>query len=225
MTEKYFSYLDESGDTGWKFDKPFQKGGSSRYLTIATLVTHETDRHRPRRVIKRLKEYYEKKHHRTIKAGEELKATDLFPEDRTKFLEFFIDEALKSKKFMRVISKTVKKENVTKSSFKDNPNSLYNYMTGYLMEKIQDCDLVLAVDARVVNVNLKYSFDDYLHAKWAGDLDRDGRLNIIHKNSKDSEEIQCIDIISNIIWRKHELEVHHEFEKIEKVISDLTLFF
>jgi hypothetical protein len=31
-------YLDESGELGWKFDAPYRKGGSSRYLTIASLV-------------------------------------------------------------------------------------------------------------------------------------------------------------------------------------------
>lgn len=32
-------YLDESGDLGWKFDAPFGKGGSSKYLTIASAFT------------------------------------------------------------------------------------------------------------------------------------------------------------------------------------------
>lgn len=31
-------YLDESGDTGWKFELPYRNGGSSRYLTIAALI-------------------------------------------------------------------------------------------------------------------------------------------------------------------------------------------
>jgi hypothetical protein len=31
-------YLDESGDLGWRFDKPYRYGGSSRYLTIVSLI-------------------------------------------------------------------------------------------------------------------------------------------------------------------------------------------
>ncbi|MGE0049222.1 MAG: DUF3800 domain-containing protein [Acidithiobacillus sp.] len=31
-------YLDESGDLGWQFGRPFKRGGSSRYLVIAALV-------------------------------------------------------------------------------------------------------------------------------------------------------------------------------------------
>ncbi|WMN84132.1 DUF3800 domain-containing protein [Vibrio parahaemolyticus] len=31
-------YLDESGDLGWTFDSPYRRGGSSRYLTIASLI-------------------------------------------------------------------------------------------------------------------------------------------------------------------------------------------
>lgn len=34
-------YLDESGDLGWTFDKPYQQGGSSRKLSIAAIVIPE----------------------------------------------------------------------------------------------------------------------------------------------------------------------------------------
>jgi hypothetical protein len=39
-------YLDESGDLGWTLDKPYQAGGSSRYLTIATLIIPKTISHK-----------------------------------------------------------------------------------------------------------------------------------------------------------------------------------
>jgi hypothetical protein len=45
-------YLDESGDLGWKFDKPYRDGGSSRYLTIATLIIPQNLSHLPKRIIK-----------------------------------------------------------------------------------------------------------------------------------------------------------------------------
>ena len=34
-----FVYFDESGDLGWKFDKPYRQEGSSRFLTIAHIFT------------------------------------------------------------------------------------------------------------------------------------------------------------------------------------------
>ena len=51
--DKYTVYLDESGDLGWKFDKPYQNGGSSRFFTIACIFTHERDKNRPNRVMKK----------------------------------------------------------------------------------------------------------------------------------------------------------------------------
>jgi len=35
-------YVDESGDLGWEFAQPFRQGGSSRYLTIASLLVPKT---------------------------------------------------------------------------------------------------------------------------------------------------------------------------------------
>ncbi|MBW3010579.1 DUF3800 domain-containing protein, partial [Acinetobacter baumannii] len=36
-----FIYLDESGDLGWNMEKPYQKGGSSRMLTLAAICLPE----------------------------------------------------------------------------------------------------------------------------------------------------------------------------------------
>jgi len=47
-------YLDESGDLGWKLDKPYRYGGSSRYLTIASLIVDPSKKHLPKRLIKNL---------------------------------------------------------------------------------------------------------------------------------------------------------------------------
>ncbi|OGT45357.1 MAG: hypothetical protein A3E82_06525 [Gammaproteobacteria bacterium RIFCSPHIGHO2_12_FULL_38_11] len=52
-------YLDESGDLGWKFDKPYRQGGSSRYLTISAVLVPKHKNHFPGRVIKRLYQKFE----------------------------------------------------------------------------------------------------------------------------------------------------------------------
>lgn len=44
-------YLDESGDLGWVFDKPYRHGGSSRYLTIAFVVCPSKKRHLLQRIV------------------------------------------------------------------------------------------------------------------------------------------------------------------------------
>ncbi|HVJ36702.1 MAG TPA: DUF3800 domain-containing protein [Stenotrophomonas sp.] len=47
-------YLDESGDLGWSFDRPYGHGGSSRYLVIAALSLPVADDHCPERAMKDL---------------------------------------------------------------------------------------------------------------------------------------------------------------------------
>lgn len=50
----YVFYTDESGDLGWSFDRPYGKGGSSRYLVIAAMSLPVAEAHRPERVMKDL---------------------------------------------------------------------------------------------------------------------------------------------------------------------------
>lgn len=218
--------MDESGDLGWKFEAPYQKGGSSRFFTITSLVVHERDRHRPERVMKDLREYLNKTIE-NFKPSDEIKSTSLRPDDRIKFAELFNREASKSK-FMKVYSKTVKKENVTRVTFKEDPNVLYNYLTSLgILEKIKDFDeVILYADARVTSTDAKMGFEKYLLTKLAGDLNSDCKLSITHVDSRHSKHVQCADILANIIWRKYEFpETVWCFEKIQALVSDGTLFF
>lgn len=45
------SYLDESGDLGWKFHQPYRQGGSSRYLSLAAIILPFDKKHLPKRFI------------------------------------------------------------------------------------------------------------------------------------------------------------------------------
>lgn len=49
------AYFDESGDLGWKLDKPFQGGGSSRYFVIAMAIGVQGNHRRFGKVIDRLR--------------------------------------------------------------------------------------------------------------------------------------------------------------------------
>lgn len=73
-------YLDESGDLGWKFDAPFKRGGSSRYLTIAAaVISNQKDEPKIERVIRG----FYKSRKRAPK--NELKSTDLSSKERGLF--------------------------------------------------------------------------------------------------------------------------------------------
>lgn len=69
-------YLDESGDLGWTFDKPFRNGGSSRFLTIAYLVVPNDHIKYCNRLVKNIYEVFK------INPSIELKGTSMNDEQK-----------------------------------------------------------------------------------------------------------------------------------------------
>jgi len=47
-------YLDESGELGWNFTKPYGFGGSSRFLSITFLIIPEEKRHLTKRIVRKV---------------------------------------------------------------------------------------------------------------------------------------------------------------------------
>jgi len=122
-------YLDECGDLGWSLDKPYQKGGSSRYLTLAAVVVPTAKTHHISRVIRGLYKA------RNRKKSNELKSVDLSAHERSNFARELLEIRKKhSDIFFYAI--TVKKSGVNEQ-FRKHPNGLYNYMTKLmLLEKM-----------------------------------------------------------------------------------------
>jgi hypothetical protein len=74
-------YLDESGDTGWLFERPYTRGGSSRYLVIAACQLTPEVEHKPERLLRNIYR------HRRWKSGSEKKWTRMSPDARTEFAQ------------------------------------------------------------------------------------------------------------------------------------------
>jgi len=74
-------FLDESGDLRWKFTSPYRFGGSSRYLTIASLVINPDKRHLAKRVIKSLYQKFK------WPTATERKWSEMKPEEKLFFAE------------------------------------------------------------------------------------------------------------------------------------------
>ena len=72
-------YIDESGDLGFSFSRPYGKGGSSRYLTITCLLVPKHLTHKPKRLVKKLYQRLKQP------PQDELKAIDLKPSDKIYF--------------------------------------------------------------------------------------------------------------------------------------------
>ena len=215
-----FIYLDESGDLGWKFDSPYRKGGSSRYLTIASLVTSKSKKHLPKRLIKKL--YTKFKWPTNI----EKKWADMSLTEHVWFSKKANELQAKYPNNIRYISITVKKENV-QDHIKNDANKLYNYMIGLslLSEMSKHENVVFMPDPRSIKVESGNSLHDYLQTKLWFDLNTKTVLKTIPCDSATSRNVQFTDMLSGVIQGHFEDDNSQPWSELRTRISYKTLFF
>jgi len=210
-------YLDESGDLGWKFDKPFSKGGSSRYLTIANLIIPKELIHLPKRIAKAIK----------IRANieGELKGKDLTIPLKKIFSQK-VCGLLEKDSRIRVSVITVNKQRV-QSHMREDPNKLYNYMVNFaLLEKVTGYTSVnFTPDPRSVKVKSQNSLTDYLQTKLWFEMNALTKINDMAMESHHNLNLQFIDVISNIVWSYYELGQEDPFNILGTNIETKRLFF
>ncbi len=113
-------YLDESGDLGWSLDASYGAGGSSRFLTIATICIPPDKKHLPKRLIRGL---YQKFGWPT---SVEKKWSRMLPRERSEFARA-ARVLCEQHPDISLHSITVKKQNV-QEHIRHDSNKLYNYM-------------------------------------------------------------------------------------------------
>lgn len=213
-------YLDESGDLGWTLDKPYRRGGSSQYITIASLVVTPEKKHLPKRLLKKLYKKFnwdpkvEKKWSEMTKVEREffaVKAKDLINEHPND---------------IRYISITVRKRNV-KSHIRKDSNKLYNYMIGLLLlNEMSKYDVVNFIpDPRSVKVESGNSLHDYLQTTlW---FQEKATTEIITRpiDSSACVNLQFSDMISGIVQGHFEDSNSEPWRVLSPFISYKTLFF
>lgn len=212
-------FLDESGDLGWKFDKPYRAGGSSRYLTIAYLICPIQEFHIPKRVVV---DVYNKF---GFNPRNEIKASDL----KTVHKEYICRETvkmLKRKPHFHLGAITVKKEKVL-PHIRQDPNVLYNFMMGKsLTEHIQhNHTCKISRDNRTVKVSSGESCIDYLQTLIWFHNEKTTKLTDNPTHSHTDNGVIFIDWITNIVWSKYEDDYDGWCKLLGEEIKESTLFF
>jgi len=212
-------YVDESGDLGWKFTAPYRKGGSSRYLTIATLVCPSTKKHLPKRLITKLYNKCE------WKTDEEKKWSDMTPEER-KIFAGYARKLLADHQDIKVLSITVAKENVLDRIRKDS-NKLYNYMINLsLIDEMSKYKTVILIpDERALKVRSGNSLHDYLGINLAFEKKVDTVLQTTPCDSSCSKNLQFTDMIAGLIQNHYEDHNSECLHILQKHISPKRLYF
>jgi hypothetical protein len=186
-------YLDESGDLGWKFDQPYRYGGSSRYLTIACLLTPKEKRDLPKRIVRKMYKRFK------WNTKSEKKWSQMSQEERVYFAQRA--KALREKHpDIKYFSMTVKKENV-QTHIREDGNKLYNYMINLLLlEEMSHFEYVeFFPDPRSIKVESGNSMHDYLQTQLWFEKGTSTILATIPAESSSNLNVQFSDMLSGIV--------------------------
>lgn len=213
-------HLDESGDLGWKFDAPYRYGGSSRYLTIASLWVENEVKHKPKRVVKRLYQKFK------WSTSVEVKWADMDDAQRA----YFVSQAeqLCTKETNRIFytSITVYKERVADHIRRD-ANKLYNYMIGLSLVDIMAKypEIHLFPDERSIKVASGNSLHDYLQVKLWFDKDAKTTLLTTPTDSSSNRNVQFADMLAGLVNQHFEDGKSAPFRQIERYLTCKRLYF
>jgi len=212
-------YIDESGDMGFRFIKPYRRGGSSRFLTIAFVLVPNDLADEPRRIVKKL---YSK---RKRPPKKELKGSDLTPDEKL-YVANRTKKLLKARKSIKIFAITVNKVKV-RPEIRNDTNILYNYMIGLVLPKkiMRFARVALIHDKRTIKVKSGNSLKDYLKVKLWYSLNSNTVLCYHPEESHRNLNLQFVDYIVNIIWSRFEDNATAPYDLIKTRIDSIPLFF
>lgn len=212
-------YLDESGDLGWVFDKPYRDGGSSRFLTIAYLIIPDNEHYVPQRIVRATYKKFKFSPQKEIK-GSKLKETQL------DYVSAETVRLLKNHSHFELGAITVKKENV-QEHIRIDENKLYNYMfRRAVIDRIDKSPRVKIIrDRRSIKVERGKSFIDYLQTVLWFECDSKTILQDIPQESNANKNLIFIDWVAHIVWSNYEDKASKHFKLILPKLSNQTLYF
>lgn len=212
-------YIDESGDLGWKFESPYRKGGSSRYLTIAALICPPDKKHFPKRLIINL--YKKFKWNPKI----EKKWFSMTNSEKNGFANdalFLVDRHPE----IKLLAITVFKERVMEHIRQDS-NKLYNYMINLsLIDEISKYDdVILIPDLRAIKVKSGNSLHDYLGINLAFEKRVTTSLRTLPCDSACSKSVQFADMLAGMVQSHYEDSNNNCWNILQKHIASKKLYF
>lgn len=186
-------YLDESGDLGWILDKPYQRGGSSRFLVITALILPTRLSHHPERL---LRHFYK---HRKWNTSREKKWADMSTQARSAF----VTQAVSLLTHHPEIScrSIVAEKSRLPAQVRSAPEVLYNFMTKQLLLDVIGSfqSVALFPDQRSLKTGSEGSLHEYLLAElWLGK----GASTILTTTPMDSQHslnLQFADMLSGVV--------------------------
>lgn len=213
-------YLDESGDLGWKFDAPYRRGGSSRYLTISSLIVAHSHKHHPKRLVKGLYNQF------SWPQNTEKKWSDMNEVERITFAQKAAALKNKLNNNIKYMSITVKKENV-QLHIRSDQNILYNYMISLsLINEISRYERVSFLpDQRSIKLKRGNSLHDYIQTNLWFEKHVSTVLNTVPSDSSTNLNVQFADMLAGVVQGHFEDGNSQPWQEMRYSISYKRLFF
>lgn len=212
-------YLDESGDTGWLFERPYTNGGSSRYLIIAACQLLSELDHKPERMLRNIYK------NRSWKPGSEKKWARMSPDARTDFAKNAA-KLVGSSPGIDLFAIVIDKRNVF-NHVRHDANKLYNYMVKtLLLDQMAKHDRVTFVpDPRSLKVESSNSLHDYLQTElWFG-LFAKTQLETTPCDSRYCLNLQFTDMLAGVVQSHFEFGQSRHWSHLAPHIKIKTLMF
>ncbi len=211
-------YLDESGDTGWQFDSPYTRGGSSRFLVIAACLVPPDKDHKPERLLRHIYR------HRNWNPGNEKKWVRMSPEARSAFAKAAANLAGADPdvEFHAIVAD---KRNV-QAHIRQDANKLYNYMVKLLLLDVmaQHDYVSLVPDPRSIKVQSGNSLHDYLQTElWLG-LGAATQLETTPCDSRHCLNLQFADMLAGVVQSHFEFGDSRHWEHLREHVRIKRLF-
>lgn len=218
--EEVSIYIDESGDLGWKFDAPYRKGGSSRYLTISAILIDHNQRHLLKRIVRKLGKKM------GVPPGTEIKWANMHEDHRLWIAQTLAAFKRKHGDSVQYFSLSVRKEKVREHIRKD-ANKLYNYMIKLMLaEHLTRYERVrMNIDQRTIKVESGNSLHDYLQTVLWLEYESATRLDTKQCDSKNDLCVQLADILSGIVQSHFEDGRSAAYRTIRDCLNCRRLFF
>ena len=213
-------YLNESGDLGWTLDKPYRSGGSSKYLTISSLIVLPSKSHLPKRIIRDLYNKFDW-NHQTEKKWSQMKI-----DEKVTFANMAKKLRDNHRNDIKFSSITVRKENV-QEHIRTDSNKLYNYMIGLsLLDEMKKYEQVTFIpDPRSVKIKSGNSLHDYLQTKLWFEKSSNTILVTNPCDSAKDKNIQFADMLSGLVQSHFEDGNSQPFLQLRNSICHKQLFF
>lgn len=213
-------YIDESGDLGWNFDKPYRQGGSSRHLTIAGILIAHDQRHLLKRLMKDLYNKTNTPHHQEVKWANLKQEHRIWIAEQLAKLKQKLGDNIA---FICITAYKVKVEN----HIRQDANKLYNYMIKLaFIERFSIYEKVmLNIDQRSIKVASGNSLHDYLQTEIWFNHNPKTILETTQCDSKYHLNVQLADIVSGIVQNHFEDSKSDPFNILQDSLDVKTLFF